>query len=446
MQSRPTRWVCEPYEVAVAERLAAGLGLSRPVGAVLARRGFAEVEEARRFLAAEERHDPLTLPGVPRACELILAHLRRGSRIAVFGDYDVDGVCSTAILVRALRALGGDPAWELPSRFDEGYGLSTAAVERLAARGVGLLVTVDCGITAVEQAAAARAAGLDVVVTDHHRPGAGAARLRGGAPGARRLRLPRAVRVRGGAQAVRGAARGRRGRSARGRGGPRPRRARHRLRPRSARDENRRIVREGLVALARTRKPGLRALMRGGLARARRAHRARARLPARPAHQRRRAHAAAPTPRSSCSSPRSGARAEEVAASSICSTATASEAETRILFAAEAACLPQASQAAIVVEGEGWHPGVVGIVASRLVERWRRPCVVDRPRWRLGARLGPEHLGLRPARRPGGVRRAPEPLRRAPHGGGRRDRAPKPWSRSGARSPPTPARRSRPRT
>src|ERR687896_1090345 len=172
MQSRPTRWVCEPYDVALAERLAAGLGMSRPVGAVLARRGFADVESARTFLAADERHDPLTLPGVPCACGLILGHLRRGSRIAVFGDYDVDGVCSTAILVRALRALGGDPVWELPSRFDDGYGLSTAAVERLAARGVGLLVTVDCGITAVEQVAAARAAGMDVVVTDHHRPGA----------------------------------------------------------------------------------------------------------------------------------------------------------------------------------------------------------------------------------------------------------------------------------
>src|ERR671914_1247451 len=172
MQSRPTRWVCEPYDVSLAERLAAGLGVSRPVGAVLARRGFADVEDARRFIAADERHDPLTLPGVPQGCAVILDHLRRGSRVAVFGDYDVDGVCSTAMLVRALRALGGDPVWELPSRFDEGYGLSTAAVDRLAARGVGLLVTVDCGVTAFDQVASARAAGLDVVITDHHRPGA----------------------------------------------------------------------------------------------------------------------------------------------------------------------------------------------------------------------------------------------------------------------------------
>jgi single-stranded-DNA-specific exonuclease len=171
MLSRPTRWACEPYDVALAERLAAGLGVSRPVGAVLARRGFESVEAAQRFLAADERHDPLTLPGVPAAVELIRGHLTRGSRIAVFGDYDVDGVCSTAILVRTLRSLGADPVWELPSRFDEGYGLSTPAVERLAGRGVGLLVTVDCGITAVEQVAAARAAGLDVIVSDHHRPG-----------------------------------------------------------------------------------------------------------------------------------------------------------------------------------------------------------------------------------------------------------------------------------
>ena len=88
------------------------------------------------------------------------------------GDYDVDGVCSTAILIGALRALGGTPTWEIPSRFDDGYGLSRGTVERLAACGVDLLVTVDCGITAVAEVAAARAAGLDVVVTDHHRPGA----------------------------------------------------------------------------------------------------------------------------------------------------------------------------------------------------------------------------------------------------------------------------------
>jgi single-stranded-DNA-specific exonuclease len=171
MQSKPSRWRSDPYEVAVGRRLASELGVSPVVGSILARRGFGDAGEARRFLAADDSHDPRTLPGVPAACELILRHVERGSQVAVFGDYDVDGVCSTAMLLRTLRALGVDPLWELPSRFDEGYGLSGSAVERLAGRGVELLVTVDCGITAVEQVAAARAAGLDVVITDHHRPG-----------------------------------------------------------------------------------------------------------------------------------------------------------------------------------------------------------------------------------------------------------------------------------
>src|SRR5215213_7609486 len=163
MQSKPSRWRSDPYQVATGRRLASDLGVSPVVGSILARRGFRDVDEARRFLAAEESHDPATLPGAPAACELILAHIGRGSQIAVFGDYDVDGVCSTAMLLRTLRALGADPVWELPNRFDEGYGLS--------GRGVELLVTVDCGITAVEQVAGGRAAGLDVVITDHHRPG-----------------------------------------------------------------------------------------------------------------------------------------------------------------------------------------------------------------------------------------------------------------------------------
>ncbi len=369
MLSKPTRWSCAPYEVAVAERLAAGLGVSRPVGAILARRGFATVEEARAFLDADERHDPLTLPGVPAARELILAHLRRGSRIAVFGDYDVDGVCSTAILVRTLRALGGDPVWELPSRFDEGYGLSTGAVERLAERGVGLLITVDCGITAVDQVAAAKAAGLDVVVTDHHRPDE---------------TLPDCVVVHPALGDY-----------------PCPElcaagvvlKLCEALHPPAAeehldlaalatvcdlvplRGENRRIVRAGLTALARTDKPGLRALMSvaavepAELTEQALGFRLGPRINA--AGRMRRADAALELMLTA-----DGDRAAEVARELDLLNGDRQQAETRILFAAEAACLPQASQGAIVVAGEGWHPGVVGIVASRLVERWRRPCVV----------------------------------------------------------------------
>ena len=143
MLARPTRWVCDPYDVAGRGALAAGLGC-RARRRVLARRGFATVEDARAFLTADERHDPLDLPGAAAACRLILAHvaarladrrarrLRRRRRLL---DRDL----------RALRALGARPVWELPSRFDEGYGLSSGAVERLAERGASLLVTVDCG-------------------------------------------------------------------------------------------------------------------------------------------------------------------------------------------------------------------------------------------------------------------------------------------------------------
>ena len=104
------------------------------------------------------------------ACEVVLGHIARGSRIVVHGDYDVDGVCSTAILVSALRRLGADVKPVLPSRTEDGYGLARATVDRLAARGTDLLITADCAITAVDEVAAARAAGIDVVVTDHHQP------------------------------------------------------------------------------------------------------------------------------------------------------------------------------------------------------------------------------------------------------------------------------------
>jgi single-stranded-DNA-specific exonuclease len=374
MQSRPSRWRSDPYDVAAGRALAQGLGVSPVVGAILARRGFHELEEARRFLAPEEAHDPRSLPGVPAACELILGHIGRGERIAVFGDYDVDGVCSTAMLLRTLRALGADPVWELPSRFDEGYGLSEAAVERLAGRGVRLLVTVDCGITAVEPVAAARAAGLEVVITDHHRPGETFPGCTIVHPALGDYGCPELCAsgvVLKLSEALYAAA----GRD-----------------PAAAEDvdlaalatvcdlvplrgENRRIVREGLLELARTRKAGLRALMEvggvtpGDISEHSLGFRLGPRINA--AGRMQRADAALELLLTD-----DPARASEVAKELDFLNRDRQEAETRILFAAEAAAAAQAHQAAIVVAGEGWHPGVVGIVASRLVERWRRPCVV----------------------------------------------------------------------
>src|SRR5207244_12434576 len=117
---------------------------------------------ARTFLAAWEEIQRAAFAGSEGAVDLVLSHARPRARITVHGDYDVDGVCSTAVLVRSLRRLGAEVDWYLPSRLDDGYGLSRGTVERLAVRGTRLLVTVDCAITAVEEIAAARAAGLAV--------------------------------------------------------------------------------------------------------------------------------------------------------------------------------------------------------------------------------------------------------------------------------------------
>ncbi len=106
------------------------------------------------------------------AVERITEAVARGARICVHGDYDVDGICATALAVLLLRELGADVGWHLPSRFEEGYGISRETLSRLADDGVGLVLTVDCGITAVEEVAEAKRRGLEVVVTDHHRPGA----------------------------------------------------------------------------------------------------------------------------------------------------------------------------------------------------------------------------------------------------------------------------------
>src|SRR4051812_14915875 len=159
-----------PCPTADVARLEAELGVSHVVAQVLVRRGFASPDDARAWLEAGERHDASAFCGLDVALALIRRHVDAASRITVHGDYDVDGVCSTAILVRALRAIGGDVDWYLPSRLEDGYGLSAHTVERLASRGTGLLVTADCAITAVDEVAAARAAGMDVVVTDHHTP------------------------------------------------------------------------------------------------------------------------------------------------------------------------------------------------------------------------------------------------------------------------------------
>jgi single-stranded-DNA-specific exonuclease len=152
--------------------LAGELGINPVTANVLVRRGYGDPELARAFLDAElPEHDPFALGDMREACEAIRAAVAAGKRICVHGDYDADGICATALAVLILRELGADVEAHLPSRFDEGYGVSRQTLSRLASEGVGLVLTVDCGITAVEEVVHARELGLDIVVTDHHRAG-----------------------------------------------------------------------------------------------------------------------------------------------------------------------------------------------------------------------------------------------------------------------------------
>lgn len=156
---------------AVIQDLAARFGFSRPFAAMLARRGLTDDDAVTAFLHPETHAlpNPFALSDMDRAAARIRKATEAGERICVYGDYDTDGVCATAILFDALCSLGANAAYLLPSRFGEGYGLNTGAVDAMKADGVKLIVTVDNGISAHAEIAYASACGMDTVVTDHHR-------------------------------------------------------------------------------------------------------------------------------------------------------------------------------------------------------------------------------------------------------------------------------------
>jgi len=151
-------------------RLASVLGIPAPVGRVLWARGYREPSQAERFLEPRFEHlpNPFELKGIEAAVSRLQRALAQGERVCVYGDYDVDGVTSTALLVSVLRKLGGNVEFYVPHRLVEGYGLNVRALEKLAARGTRLVVSADCGVTAVTEIDAAAKLGLDVVVIDHH--------------------------------------------------------------------------------------------------------------------------------------------------------------------------------------------------------------------------------------------------------------------------------------
>src|SRR3954466_1647968 len=158
----------DPYDYGEVRRLAAELKLAEPVAVTLVRRGYRTVDAARRFLEARESHEPTEFSGMEEVCERILTVARGEGRITIHGDYDVDGVTSTSILVSTLRSLGAECDWFIQDGLSDGYGLSMSSVEELQWRDTKLVITVDCRIGSVEEVAATRAAAGQVIVTDHH--------------------------------------------------------------------------------------------------------------------------------------------------------------------------------------------------------------------------------------------------------------------------------------
>ncbi len=365
---------CPPEGV---ELLSRELGVSSALAQILLRRGFAEPERARSFLAAEEEHSPQAFAGIGTAVELVLSSLRAGRRITIHGDYDVDGICSTAVLLGALRELGGDVDSYLPDRASDGYGLNGATVGRLAARGTDLLITADCAITAVEEVKLARELGMDVIVTDHHAPRADGQLPDApivhpavcGYPFVELCATAVAYKL---AQAVFAAA---------GRDPQELTRDLDLVALATIADvvpllgENRTLVRRGLRALAGSAKPGLRALMSV------------ARVDPAKVDERSVAFALAPRLNAAGRLYRADAglelvltddplRAAQIAAELDNANSERRQVEMRIRFQAEAQMDELGERAAYVLAGEEWHAGVIGIVASRLVERSGRPVVL----------------------------------------------------------------------
>jgi single-stranded-DNA-specific exonuclease len=357
--------------------LARALDVDQVTASVLVRRGLSAEADARLFLdGALPGHDPFLLGDMRQAVETISAAVAAGKRICVHGDYDADGICATALGVLLLRELGADVAWHLPSRFEEGYGLNGQTLTRLAEEGFDLVLTVDCGITAVAEVAHAATLGIGVVVTDHHRPAETfpdcpvVAPLKGDYPFAGLCGTAVVWKL---AEALLGAGH--------------PFLDRHLDVVALATvadvvplvDENRALALLGLRRLAQTQKPGLRALMKvSGVD---------------PAALDESSIGFRLAPRINAS----GRLCRPESALALLLTEDASEAkqlaeELETLNRERQAVEQRIAREAIdeieswpesrrrrrgyVVAGEGWHEGVIGIVASRLVERYNRPVVM----------------------------------------------------------------------
>lgn len=173
----PSIWRVSTGNPPVEDQLSRALSVSPFLSRILVNRGIDDVEDARRLLSPslDDLHDPFLLDGIGPAVARIREAVERSERIMVHGDYDVDGITATSLLVRVLKVIGADASWYVPHRQREGYDISDAGVDEAQRRGARLIITVDCGASAVDAIARARDLGMDVIVTDHHEVGAGIA-------------------------------------------------------------------------------------------------------------------------------------------------------------------------------------------------------------------------------------------------------------------------------
>ncbi len=366
----------EPYSYREARSLADQLHLAEPLAITLVRRGYRTAEAAREFIEGAEEHDPFEFDSMMRITSRLLAAARQGRKITVHGDYDVDGVCSTSILVRTLRELGAECDWLIPDRAADGYGLTMATIERLQERGTQVLLTADCGIGSAAEIAAAEEAGIEAIVTDHHQPPEDLPDcpilhpVVSGYPFAELCATAVAYKL---AVALRREA------------GAGERRADAELELVALATvadmvplvgENRRLVKAGLGEMHKGARPGLRALIQvarcdpGRLDAGDLGFRIAPRINA--AGRLYRADAGVELMLTE-----DPERAGQIAAELDAANTERRSTEREALADAQrqlAGHDPQA--AAIVLAGKDWHPGVIGIVASRIVDRHWRPTIM----------------------------------------------------------------------
>jgi len=375
----PGSWSISPTSYADVRRLAAELGVSEVMAQVLVRRGFSDASVAHAFLHPDYRvHNPYLMAGMAGARRRLDMALQRGEPIAVHGDYDADGITATFLLVSILEQLGADVRSHLPNRFSEGYGVSGAAVEDLAAAGVKLLVTVDCGINARAEVARAGELGMDVIVTDHHEmegpppdcvvvtpklPGYPWPQLAGVGvafklahalleePTEARVEVPLALRPLSDVVAIGTIAD---------------------IVP--LLDENRVLASIGLGRLRSAPRPGLAALMEVAGVKADGVNAGTVGFRLAP-----RLNAAGRLEDASLALDLLGCADRETALPMALRLNELNQERQAIeagIFAAAAEMVPDSPPAALVLSSPAWHEGVVGIVASRVAERFNRPAIL----------------------------------------------------------------------